>query len=47
MAKQYQPWLGPDRLGHVVLKAATEEKILEDLKLLESRIQVKFLNGRY
>lgn len=39
--------LGPDRLGHVVLKAATEEKILEDLKLLESRIQVKFLNGRY
>lgn len=37
--------LGPDRLGHVVIKAASESQIMDDLKKLESRIQVKLLAG--
>jgi biotin carboxylase len=35
--------LGPDRLGHVVLKASDHVKVLSDLKMLESKIQVYLL----
>lgn len=34
--------VGPDRLGHVVLKAADEAAVISDLKKLEERIVISF-----
>jgi biotin carboxylase len=34
--------LGPDRLGHVVLKGADEATVLSDLKKLEPKIKIRF-----
>jgi biotin carboxylase len=34
--------LGPDRLGHVVLRAADEATVRNDLKKLESKIKIHF-----